>query len=252
MNQEKRRNILNEFRSEPDLLFTFLNAIKRWRIFINLLQLRCHIPVNSFINQSDSFRHIFAAMMLQLLVFGAVTILNACLAKGENLVTTDENYCPYFKNRAPTAQPNLQNCTWYKEKACCLQSEVNLIFYNVRPPVGASEKCARYMNFLMCYVCAPDQNLFYKDERLTVCKYFCEKWFSACADAKLKGVKIKDLFKSGTEFCNARKFVVKSGSNTGCFSFELETLTSAVTCTALSFPRLYQVIITLAVYLNGR
>ena len=167
--------------------------------------------------------------MYLLLVLYTVTILNGggC-AKSENVFTTKENYCPYFKNRAPSPQPDLKNCTWYKEKACCLQSELDLIFPLVLPPLGASDKCLRYTNFLMCYVCAPDQNLFYEDERLTVCESFCDKWFAACGEAKLKGINVKDLFDSGKDFCSARKFTVRSASEAECFSFEQEIPSSAM------------------------
>lgn len=138
-----------------------------------------------------------------------------------------QNYCPYFKNRAPVPQPGLKNCTWYKKNACCLQSELDLIFPSVSPPLGASERCLRYTNFLMCYVCAPDQNLFYDNERLTVCGGFCDKWFAACGDAKFKGMKIKELFKSGKEFCRARKFSVGEATGKDCFSFEQKITSSA-------------------------
>ena len=170
----------------------------------------------------------FSRMCL-LLVVSIVSILNVGgWAKSESKLTRKENYCPYFKNRAPAPQPNLKNCTWYKEKACCLQTELDLIFPLVLPPLGANDKCLRYTNFLMCYVCAPDQNLFYENERLTVCEAFCDKWFAACGEAKLKGMNIKDLFDSGKEFCLERKFTVRSASEADCFSFEEEIPSSAL------------------------
>ena len=162
--------------------------------------------------------------MLVIFVSFIVTIANG----GEvTKTTTIENYCPYFKNRAPAPQPSLKNCTWYKDNACCLQTELDLIFPQVLPPLGASDKCLRYTNFLMCYVCAPDQNLFYNDERLTVCEAFCDKWFAACGEAKLKGMKIKELFKSGKEFCQARKFSVGDTSGSNCFTYDAKVESSA-------------------------
>lgn len=163
--------------------------------------------------------------MSVILMLFIVTIANC----GEVTKTTaTENYCPFFKNRAPVPQSSLKNCTWYKENACCLQTELDLIFPQVLPPLGASEKCLRYTNFLMCYVCAPDQNLFYNDERLTVCEAFCNKWFAACGDAKLKGMNIKGLFKSGKEFCQARKFSVDDTSSSNCFSYDKKVESSAL------------------------
>lgn len=170
----------------------------------------------------------FSRMCL-FLVVSIVSILNVGgWEKSESKLTRKENYCPYFKNRAPAPQPNLKNCTWYKEKACCLQTELDLIFPLVLPPLGANDKCLRYTNFLMCYVCAPDQNIFYENERLTVCEAFCDKWFAACGEAKLKGMNIKDLFDSGKEFCLERKFTVRSASEADCFTFEEEIPSSAL------------------------
>lgn len=166
----------------------------------------------------------FSRMRLILVLCIAVTVSGDDLAK----ITSTQNYCPYFKNRAPAPQPSLKNCTWYRENACCLQSELDLIFPLVLPPLGASERCLRYTNFLMCYVCAPDQNLFYDNERLTVCGDFCNKWFAACGEAKLKGMKIKELFKSGKEFCQARKFWVREVSGKDCFSYEEEIASFAL------------------------
>ena len=177
-------------------------------------------------------------MYLTLVLF-VVTFLNGGdSAKSESAFKSKENYCPYFKNRAPKPQPDLKNCTWYKEKACCLQTEIDLIFPLVLPPLGAADKCLRYTNFLMCYVCAPDQNLFYKDERLTVCESFCDKWFAACGTAKLKGMNVKDLFESGKDFCLTRKFLVESASEADCFSFEQKILNSA-TSSLVAFPSLW-------------
>lgn len=167
--------------------------------------------------------------MSLLLVVCIVTFLNVGgLVKSESTLAAKANYCPYFKNRAPEPQPNLKNCTWYKQKACCLQSELDLLFPSVIPPLGATAKCLRYTNFLMCYVCAPDQNLFYESERLTVCEGFCNKWFAACREAKLKGMNIKDLFASGKEFCQARKFNVHSAGDGSCFAFEQEIASSSL------------------------
>lgn len=161
-------------------------------------------------------------------VFFVLLIITIANGGEVTKITTTENYCPYFKNRAPAPQPSLKNCTWYKENACCLQTELDLIFPRVLPPLGASDKCLRYTNFLMCYVCAPDQNLFYNDERLTVCETFCDKWFASCGDAKLKGMKIEKLFKSGKEFCQARKFSVGDMSGPNCFSYDKKIESSAL------------------------
>ncbi len=40
-------------------------------------------------------------------------------------------YCSFFSNRAPSPQPALTNCTWFKEYSCCRDNEVRLIFSQV-------------------------------------------------------------------------------------------------------------------------
>ena len=157
-------------------------------------------------------------------VIAALFLASVATSESDSSVA---NYCPYFKNRAPSPQPNLQNCTWYKESACCLQEELEIIFYGVPPLEGASEKCQRQTNDLMCYVCSPYQNTFYKDEKLTVCQEFCDKWYSSCKEASLKGFQIKSLHSSGTEFCKARKFLVKEQSSQECFYHEPDVPSSA-------------------------
>ncbi|XP_020900654.2 uncharacterized protein LOC110239284 [Exaiptasia diaphana] len=128
-----------------------------------------------------------------------------------------ENYCPYFKNRAPEPQPDLRNCTWYREKSCCLSKELDIILEDIPPPTGANQKCLKMLNYLMCFVCAPNQNVFYKDERLTVCIDFCNELFDACGNAYLKGSKIRDFYLSGTDFCLSRKFKVSAEKDV-CYS----------------------------------
>lgn len=126
---------------------------------------------------------------------------------------TMKNYCPYFENRAPRPQPDLQNCTWYRKNSCCLSKELTIILENIPPPTGANSECLKMLNYLMCFVCAPNQNEFYKNERLTVCQAFCNQLFDACGDAYLKGSKISDFYLSGVDFCLSRKFKVSTDEN---------------------------------------
>ena len=134
-------------------------------------------------------------------------------------------YCSFFNNRAPSAQPGIRNCTWFKENSCCLQQEIEATFGRVKPLQGASPACQRYVNYLMCYICAPDQNLFYQGERLTVCEQFCDAWYEACGLAVLKGSIIRDLYPNGRQFCRSRRF--KVARTDGCFSFDIALDTSA-------------------------
>ena len=57
------------------------------------------------------------------------TPFNELLPSSQNLPL---NYCSFFNNRAPSPQINLKNCTWYKDNACCLQSEIESTFSKVK------------------------------------------------------------------------------------------------------------------------
>ena len=131
-----------------------------------------------------------------------------------------KQFCSFFNNRKPSPQPSLLNCTWFKENSCCKQEEIDAIFGTVKPLPGSSRQCQRYTNFLMCYVCAPYQNLFYSHENLTVCEEFCNAWYRACESAIMKGSKIGNLFTSGKDFCISRSFLTDLFVNKKCFSFD--------------------------------
>lgn len=144
----------------------------------------------------------------------AVLLLNVTDA------TVKLEFCSFFGNRGPKPQSNLRNCTWYQSNSCCMQEEIDATFGKVKPLIGASPLCQRYTNYLMCYICAPQQNEFYKFERLTVCEDFCEHWFKACGSAILKGVVIKDLYNNGRAFCKGRSFEVDIKENNMCYRFD--------------------------------
>ncbi|GAB1600823.1 hedgehog-interacting protein [Argonauta hians] len=147
-----------------------------------------------------------------------------------NVRSEDIQYCSFFSNRAPSPQPTLKNCTWFKSNCCCMQEEIAVTFSNVKPLPGANKKCQNYLNYLMCYICAPNQNLFYLRERLTVCKEFCNNFYEACRYAILKGSMIGNLYQNGSEFCLSRSFKVDDAVNGKCFNhdFPEETTEDAV------------------------
>lgn len=134
---------------------------------------------------------------------------------------TTQQYCSFFDNRAPRPQSNLKNCTWFKENSCCMQEEIDATFGRVKPLPGASKACMKYMNYLMCYICAPNQNIFYSRERLTVCEEFCNGFYDACKSAILKGSIIRDLYSNGTQFCHSRSYEVSTVSKQNCFTFDV-------------------------------
>ena len=108
-----------------------------------------------------------------------------------------ERYCSFFNNRAPRPVTNLKNCTWYRNSSCCLQREIDATFGQVQPLRGASPQCQLWLNFLICYICSPDQNHFYRRERLTVCEEVCDGFLQACGDAVADGKKIQETYKTG-------------------------------------------------------
>lgn len=142
-----------------------------------------------------------------------------CVYNGEGNQTSSPQYCPYFQNRAPSPQPTLENCTWYKENACCLNEELAIIFSNLLPMAGADEKCLEALNHLYCYVCSPEQSNFFTRDMLTVCEESCNVIHAKCANALLKGVPWRELYSNGTEFCAARKFRTEKAEAGQCFDF---------------------------------
>mgnify|MGYP001792158869 CR=1 FL=1 len=136
-------------------------------------------------------------------------------------------YCPFYNNRGPSPQPFLDNCTWYRDNACCKQEEITYGFANVKPPQGASDRCLRQLNYLTCYVCAPTQYKFYINEYLYVCSEFCDNFYDACKDAILKGSVISNLYENGRQFCESRRFKVGDRSEDKCFYFSEDLVSNS-------------------------
>lgn len=132
-----------------------------------------------------------------------------------------ERYCSFFNNRAPRPVTNLKNCTWYRNSSCCLQREIDATFGQVQPLRGASPRCQLWLNYLICYICSPDQNHFYRRERLTVCEEVCDGFLQACGDAVADGKKIRETYNTGRLFCEGRSFSVKKRSSGQCFHFDI-------------------------------
>ncbi|GFS09732.1 voltage-dependent calcium channel subunit alpha-2/delta-3-like [Elysia marginata] len=162
----------------------------------------------------------------------------------------DKPFCSFFANRAPNIQLGLKNCTWFKQSSCCRQKEIDALFPRVKPLRGASPACQKYTNYLMCYVCAPNQGEFYLKESLTVCEEFCDAWYDACQNAALKGSVIKDLYSNGSEYCNSRRFKVQPARKGGCFFFDAKQDTSKGFCTSAGLMMLLASLFFLHSYSN--
>ena len=87
-----------------------------------------------------------------------------------------QEYCSFFNNREPKPQANLRNCTWFRKNSCCVQEEIDGTFARVKALPGSSPACQKYTNYLLCYICAPNQYTFYSKGYLTVCEEFCNAW----------------------------------------------------------------------------
>ncbi|CAF4029184.1 unnamed protein product, partial [Rotaria sordida] len=154
------------------------------------------------------------------LLSSVLTLNNNSFYTSTSLLTSEKApYCSFFSNRAPSPQPALTNCTWFKENSCCRDNEVRLIFSQVRPLIGSSTECTDFINILMCYVCSPLQYVFYRSERLHVCLSYCNRMYNACATALMKGIPVGKLYANGREFCLSRRFEINDIYNSSlCFS----------------------------------
>lgn len=159
------------------------------------------------------------ATVVSLLIWSCCAVL---AASGSTSDADKQQYCPYFQNREPTRQENLKNCTWYQDNACCSDAEVEFAFSQLTPLPGADDRCQKYLNYLYCYICAPNQNSFFSTNTLTVCEEFCNDVFFACGSTLLKGRRIKELYSNGKEFCISRRFRVDREVNGKCFAFDGE------------------------------
>ena len=177
---------------------------------------------------------IFSIVLLQ---FSSVLTSNDSSHTVSRVSSNPQAYCSFFSNRAPSPQPGLTYCTWFKEYSCCRDNEVRLIFsqvcflfhashsdravfiIQVRPLIGASSECTHFINALMCYVCSPLQHAFYKSERLHVCLSYCDRMYQACATALMKGIPVGELYTDGRAFCLSRRFEINDIFNSSaCFS----------------------------------
>ena len=202
------RTALSSSHSASYSVSSILSLLQNFTLLVLLLVFCLHFPSPGLaISAKDTDAAINTLMDQQTLDYS--------VAAGEQ-----KQFCTFFDNRAPKAQSNLKNCTWYKGNSCCRQVEIDASFSQMQPLIGASELCQRYTNYLMCYICDPYQYTFYIWRRLTVCEEFCNAFLDSCKDAILKGSKIRDIYSTGTEFCESRRYTVKARESGQCFYFE--------------------------------
>lgn len=142
-----------------------------------------------------------------------------------------EKYCPYFNNRLASQRP-LNSCAWFQQNSCCTQPEIDVIFADKTLPQNLQPECSDLLDQLMCYICSPDQYMFYNQtsQTLTVCSSFCNKIYSACQDALFKGLPIRQWYRSGDEFCRARKYDIAMSNCMNFTEFQVSCALSNQSC----------------------
>ena len=132
------------------------------------------------------------------------------------MTIANANFCSYFGNRAPSYEPRLTRCTAYQSSSCCQPDEEDIGF-DVDPIFHGEEsaQCRNMVDQLRCWICHPQQNLFYQNEKLTVCEGMCDRLLGNCRGARWRDGQVGDYYKSGIEFCKEMGFSV---SNTNCFT----------------------------------
>ena len=84
-------------------------------------------------------------------------------------------HCPYFNNRylngTETSLSSNSFCHWYSPHACCTPVESQRLVEGVADNlfVDTTESCLDLLNLLVCYVCSPNQSLFYIPGQLVIC-----------------------------------------------------------------------------------
>ena len=133
------------------------------------------------------------------------------------LVTTaNASFCSYFGNRKPGYEPDLRRCGTYRGNSCCQPDEEDISF-NVDPIFHGQEgsDCQATVNLLRCWICHPQQNMFYRNEMLTVCEDMCNRMLGHCGGALWRDGRVRDYYGNGTALCREMGFNV---SNTNCFT----------------------------------
>jgi len=126
------------------------------------------------------------------------------------------NYCTYFHNRAPSREPQLMMCERYRDNSCC-QPDEERIGFDVDPAFhrDITSQCAYRLSLLRCWICHPQQNIFYNNETLTVCPGLCNDILSDCGDSAWRDGRVRDYYRNGRELCEEMGFNVQS---TDCFT----------------------------------
>lgn len=138
--------------------------------------------------------------------------------------------CSYFGNRVPHREPHLSSCYWFKEKTCCTVFEPMSFFEGIVKFLSAefnksliTDDCQKYLKYLMCFICAPNQYLFLINYRLRICLPFCNLLYTKCSTSYLDSLTkaVNETYANGKELCLSREFrVIEERNSSSCFAFD--------------------------------
>ena len=139
----------------------------------------------------------------QILLLGLVSMASA-------------SFCSYFGNREPGYEPDLNRCSDYRGNSCC-QPDEEEIGFDVDPVFDGDVEggCQSTVDRLRCWICHPEQNVFYRNEVLTLCEGMCNRLLSDCGGALWRDGRVRDYYNNGTTLCREMGFNI---ANTDCFT----------------------------------
>eukprot|EP00755_Sulcionema_specki_P020442 Sspe_Gene.71943::Locus_42771_Transcript_1_1_Confidence_1.000_Length_1401::g.71943::m.71943 len=128
--------------------------------------------------------------------------------------------CTYFGKKPPSKELYLRNCTQFHQLSCCTPREVSQIFTlnawlnRVSGDRFEAGSCHRMLEALQCWICSPDQSLFYRNYRVKMCTRMCDTVLKVCEGSTFDhhDRTFGDLFGSGTELCEYLQFDVSDCS----------------------------------------
>lgn len=149
---------------------------------------------------------------------------------------TAVHFCSFFGRRSPQPDKALTECVWYKNSSCCREYE-RQSYFNGNAKILSKDfdkskltaECFKHFGYLMCYVCAPNQNVFFRAGRLSVCRSSCDLLYDQCKTSNIDifGT-VEQLYSNGTQLCLSRKFlVVDERQSTSCFLLDPDSYVSA-------------------------
>lgn len=174
---------------------------------------------------------------------------------GRAVATASDPFCPYFNNRAPSPQPGLRYCPWFRDSACCTAREEASLMGGASMPFGVSAECAGALRYLSCWPCSEHSATFYSLStwQLSVCPSMCATIYARCASSPYKGSTFAAAFEDANDMCRGLGFEVPTDGvvNKNCFGIEPgDTLPAAASARSVH-PGVWVLALALALLLGG-